>query len=1009
MTVKTKKLLTVILCVIAAVTCSTVGIVLFRAGATGDASISSAAVKEYNVGEKITLPSRELSDGGVVVSVDPIVIYPSGNAVKKNTVTLSEAGIYTVEYRAEINGKTIIERETFKVYSTLYSFSGEKSSAYYGPDDSQYETGKTALNVSLAQGEKITFNQIIDLNNVKGNFVEFYVTPKTRGVPDVQGAYFTLTDVYDSSNKVTFQLKNVAYLSADYVYKGAYVTAGFGSYLPRAWAYDSTDKVWRLRINDKFGTLTNLSLYGWAEDYGGVAIRDTYCGFSVDLSTKKVFLSDSSKLNQEIIDFDDPAFFDTPWAGFTTGEAILSVEAYDYTSSYFNINFTSVAGYDFASGARVVDEEAPIITIDTGVYDADDLPNGYAGYTYPVFPSSAYDKVDGNTEVTVRAFYEYDSDIATELNFSDVVSTKREGRYRLIYTAMDAFRNVAKKELSFYVQQNPNPITVDFVGTYETAAKVGEKISLAGVEVSGGSGTVKTEFRTDKKCDIDLKKNTIRPLETGVLTVTCVATDITGYSVDNYSYTINVSANPDPVVLEHVILPQYLLGGLKYTFAKAIAHDFNTGSDTEAEVWIDGVKYNGGIYTPEDKQNIVGGVDTLADPYDVSLEYKVGGTTVLSETIPVIDIKTVEGPLKVIHVEGYWADSDFVKTANDKGILFSCVSAAESDLGATFAKPILYESFSLGFNLKNSAKVNDFTITLTDYSNFDNTLKIGLRRTADRTMLVINDEETGYPVSVGGYHSLDNCNISISDGKIKDGGSLNYDVSDIFSAEKVYISIAAENVELGDDISFTVTQVGGVRLTSTTTSDLIAPIVKLDGTYAQFADKGSVLTIYPVIAEDLLDTEINAKVKVTLKKNDGSSEVLLANGNALTTNTVTVSDYGKLEIQYIVSDGSGNERKPKYTVGVANLVEPEIKFDGKVSAEYKVGKTIKFDEATATDNTGKAIAVKYYVITPSMHTTPLSAEREFTPDCVGTYIFRIYAMDGMGNISYKDITFKVVK
>ena len=1012
MTVKIKKIFVAVLLVIALAAIAAVG---FGLNASVNGAETSVSAQEYDVGDRITVPIRTLTEGGTSVSVSPIVIYPSGAAIKNGTVTLTEAGLYTVEYRAKINGKTVTEYDNFYAYNNLYSFSGEKSSAFYGADDSQYNTGKTALNVRLAQGETLTFNKIIDLNDAENGFVEFFVTPQTRGTPEVQGIYFTLTDVYDVSNTVTFQFKNVAYLGSSYVYLASYVTAGFGTEVPRAYTYDASDRVWRLRINDKFGTGTNLSLYGWAEDFGGTAIKDTYCSFALDLDTKKAYLSDGGKMKQEIIDFDEPAYFDTLWGGFTTGEVTLSVEAYDYTGQTLNINFTRVAGYDFSGGTRVFDNEAPEITVFTENYDPDDLPNGYAGKTYPVFGAYAFDKTDGEVAVDVRAYYGYDSDLETEINCdAGFIETAREGKYKLVYSAKDAFRNQVQKTLTFYVQKNPNEIEITFSGEYETACKVGEQIRVAEFSATGGSGNVEKSMCVDMENLFDSENGLIRPLETGVMTIEYQATDITGYTVSKF-YTVTVSDNPNPVVLDKIVIPEYLFGGLKYQFPQVVAHDFNTESDIIAEVYVNGVKCDGGNYTPEDKKNLVvdpetgASVDKLADPYDVSLEYRAAGVSVLSKTVTVLDVRTTSGPSKSFRAEGYWVSEDLQKSSYKDGVLFSYQDAAKDVVSATFAKPIIYDSFSIGLTFHDGAIFDGFTVLLTDYENSNNTLSLGLIKGDGETRLTVNGEATAFTLSQGGFFSELGFNLRISGGKVQDGAAMNFDVSNLFSAEKVIITVKARGITAGSDFSFTVSQICDVSMTSRTTKDLIEPIVVIKGTYPAFTDKGEALDIYPAISEDLLDTEQNAVVTVTLKKNDGTTITLLSNANAFANNSVVIPDYGTVNIQYEISDGNANVRKPLYTVSVIDLTDPVITFNGKVPETVKLGATIKFGTATATDNFGRALTVKYFVVRPSVMPVLLNESMQYTTKETGIHVFRIYAEDEFGNIAIKDITFKVVK
>ncbi|MBQ9485888.1 MAG: hypothetical protein IJU83_03520 [Clostridia bacterium] len=970
------------------------GIVAFANG-----NGQSVFAVDYTVGENFIVPEKDISYGGKTARATATVVFPSGVAYSAQRITLTEAGRYSVVYRAEIDSKIVKETEYIYAYDSLYSFSGEKSSAYYGLDVSQYQTGKTALNVSLASGEKLTFNKIIDLKEAGTGFVEFYFTPKTRGTPEAQGVFFTLTDVYDPDNVVKFQFKNVAYLGSDYVYRAAYVTAGFGNELPRAWTYDSGDKVWRLRINDKFGTGTDLTMYGWAEDYGGTAIRDTFCRFSLDLNTKKAYLSDSFKNNAEIIDFDEPAFFDTLWGGFTTGEVILAVEGYDYTGQTLNINFTDVAGYDFDDVSVVKDTEAPEINVFTEDYDENDLPIAYKGESYPVFDAYAFDKGSGDTEVSVRAFYGYDSDTEIELNVNDGrVATDRVGKYKLVYTATDAFGNKAEKTLYFYAIENPRDLEVSLTGAYDTAVKVGKAAKLAGYTATGGSGSLSTSVRADADCRIDLDEYTIVPLETGEITISWVVEDVTGYS-ESAEYVLTVSDNEDPVILDLKPVPDYIFGGLKIKFPEMAAHDFNADADVSTSVYVDGVMCENNIYTPENR-----GTTEIAEPYTVNLQYKADGKVVFEKTLTVLDVLVTSGPTKQFRVEGYWVKDGFTSLASESGVRFTAAAGADTAT-AKFAKPVIYDSFSIGTTMFN-ADFDEYSFRLTDYDNPKNKITIGFIKEDGKTILTVDGENTGYVLSKGGFYSDETFNVSIVNGVIQDGGSLNYYIG-AFSAEKVMIEVAASGIHSG--ASFTVTQICDTSLTSRTTRDQIEPIVITKGEYSLFAEIGEELAIHPVIAEDLLDTFVDAKVSVIMTTATGETKTLLSDANAFAENFVKVKDYGAITVRYSVKDGNGNERKPSYTISVVKLSDPVITFNGKVNKAVKLGATLKFDQATAKDGFGKDLQVKYFVVKPSLMPVLLGADRTFTPTWAGTYIFRIYAADDYGNVGVRDYSFKVVK
>ena len=288
-------------------------------------------------------------------------------------------------------------------------------------------------------------------------------------------------------------------------------------------------------------------------------------------------------------------------------------------------------------------------------------------------------------------------------------------------------------------------------------------------------------------------------------------------------------------------------------------------------------------------------------------------------------------------------------------------------------------------------------------------MTISLVKTADnQTAIFVNGIDSNYKLSNNALFTKERFNISVVNGYLQDGGSVNMNIDGLFTAEKVILTLTADGVKKASENSLlTIVQVGGTALTSRTTRDQIAPVVITEGSYPNYAEKGESLTVYRIIAEDLLDTFVTAEVSVVIVKADGTSETLLSKANAFVENFVTISDYGTITVSYSVKDGSDNERKPFYNVSVVDTTDPVITFNGKVVKTAKVGETLTFEKATAKDGNGNDLKVKYFVLKPSISPVMLGENMQFTPTWAGTYVYRLYVEDSNGNVAYKDFTFIV--
>lgn len=978
------------------------------------------------VGDSFDIPSDIKVDGEDFGATDCIVYYPSGKAQKVSRLTLDEAGKYTVEYRKTVDGKLVVVEKNFIANRTLYSFSGNKSTADFGLDDSQYNTKKTALNVNLKSGETFYFNKVFNVNELDGAFINLYATPERKGVRDVQGFWVYLTDVYDANNYIGVQFKSVTYNGQSYVYLCSYVMAKHGKETPVAW--DAKEK--RVRINDQFGAGAYMSLYGNAEEYGERPVKDNYCKFIYNAEEKAVYV-DTYKSTLLICDFDNPTFFSNLWEGFETGEVKLSIEGYGYTGQNFYFSIEEVAGMTTADLAAelgfhydennkptdalanvtykgiIVDNVAPAINVESNGYDLSNLPDGFAGKYYPVFPATAFDIYDGEVDVQVHAYYGSESDGEVEIDVQNgKILTYRAGKYAVVYSATDRSGNTAQYPIHFYVRPTVDQIVVTLEETSANCT-IGDLLTLPAYEVEGGAGAYQVTIQADKKCTLDEKTGTIRPLEVGTMAVKYLVEDMTGNAAQAV-YTITVAMSDVPVVIDTVVLPKYLLGGKAYQFPTVVAHDFKAGADKTADLYVNGEKVANGKYQPVEKAG-----EEEGQSYSVTAEYRVGNHVVVPATeITVLDVtvKKPDGPGKNILLQNYWISEGFDVSINSESLVFlseSGVSHAETE----YAKQVLYNSFGISMKIRDGEKVGSFYVLLEDAANPANVLKIGFANdtVGYSTVLTLNDEPTMFKLSSGGYYAEEYFNVYVEDGYLKDGGSINQKISHLFSADKVNVRVVFDGIESGAQIQVAINNLCGVALNSTVTADRIAPVTNdIVSEYPAFTELGSTITILPIIAEDFMDTYVEATVTVTLKRYDGKKIDLLTNADATVAHVVKLDEYGDCTIQYSVKDTAGTPRSPKATVRVVNLVEPTITVDGSFLEGVKLGSTITFPNATAVDDVDGALEVNYFVVMPS-GTIKMLTGREYTPTVAGRYKIRIYAMDGSGNIAMVEKEFTVVK
>lgn len=992
-----------------------------------NANVDTDTLKaEYVLGETVIIPDKTIQG----INADKIIYLPSGTALKKDSIELQEAGKYTVEYRVVKGEEIFTEEIEFVAVRTLYTFNGKKSTAEYGLDNSQYNSGRTGLNVRLASGEKLTFEKVFNINELNGEFLKFYLTPEKRGSREVQGCWIYITDVADPDNYLKIKIQSVTYNGQPYVYVASYVLAAHNGEIVGGIDGDNGS----YHRNDRFGTLGKLSFYGNGTDYvdvsglWGVDDSEAYLRFIYDDNTKKLFLSDSqvdslARPPKLITDFDDSAYFENLWSGFTTDDVRISVEAYGYTGAYFHINFLSVGDIDFSLN-KIKDDAAPVITVDFDGYEENSLPAGVVGRSYRVFRASSYDEYDGIIEPTVKVYYAKGSSSMQSIYVKDgKFDTNYIGTYSIVYTVTDKSGNSSEKILNIYAGNPESDISLSLKDGYVQVCKVGNQIPLAIPVLTGGIGKTEISVEIDKKNIFDETANVIVPLETGVFTITYTATDYVGQE-ERISYTITVSDNDVPVVLDNVSLPKYVFAGLKTVFPTVIAFDFNEGTPKKAELYIDNVKYESYEYTPT--RDLIG--------TSASIEYKVGDSVVYpnkaedTSSIKVLDVRSSND--EVIWLNYFAVDDGDLTTSIDSEKVIIDVNGNGT---VDFVKSVLFaDTFSTTVSFDDEkSNFNRLNITITNADDFSEKFVIGLVKNSSNssTDVYLNGEQTVFSITTGGFFSSALLKFTYENGKIiNSANAVRLDISD-FDAEKVYVSYSFENVKGNSVVG--INEVCGQKFYKDVNNkyDLSAPQFKLFGTYDGIYNINQEITVLRVSVCDILDSYSLATVTVT----GPDGKTIIKDKNAEEVWSITLNMYGKYKISYFLCDGSydgtqytkTNGATYDYYLNCRNDVKPEINLQSELKEVFKIGQTVvvptvggDYDKnnkivlpvATATDDIDGTVEVSYFIATPAGELILLNQDRaEYTFVKCGNYALRVYASDSSGNISIKDVLFKVEK
>lgn len=315
---------------------------------------------EYQIGTQLEIPERTVSVGeSNNVATDAVLVFPSGSATSMGTVTLSEAGKYTLRYSAVVGNVPYVEEIPF-----LVSQEAAYISTVEGDIDSKFAWGgyqyakptTEGLVVSLTEGASITFNQVIDMNTYTrfDTIFNIFAMPKNKGSVDYEKLVFTFTDVEDPS---CYLRAAASHYYNDYTYRTSYWKVGSNEQPLVGW-----EEYWkRLHVDNEWGTPQQHS-YSLLFKPGEEKLPDEMqLDFRWDAATLTAYTGTTM-----IVDLDNPAYFATLWKGFKSGKCRLTIQADMYTNNVATFCITNLNGIDFRvheNNNTYKDIEAPTLNI----------------------------------------------------------------------------------------------------------------------------------------------------------------------------------------------------------------------------------------------------------------------------------------------------------------------------------------------------------------------------------------------------------------------------------------------------------------------------------------------------------------------------------------------------------------------------------------------------------------------------------------------------------------------
>lgn len=944
---------------------------------------------------EITPPTVTATLDGTARDASVSVYDPNGRLVSTGEAFFPAAtGTYTVRYKANF-GVTYTETHTFTVTaapSGMFSAGDNMTVETEATSGSLYATEFGGIRLTAtADNATAYFTQPIDLSyNTKSDpLISLLVLPSDKGVLDFNQFTVTLTDAHDPDN-----VMRIINYRGSWGYHTSYVRAAANKQTPTGYESDV--------LLSAANTGSPIWFSFTAENNAGQDTGDRLlCTYMYDDAEKSVYISNPKRATSTarpglVTDLDSLECQDEKmlWDGFTTGEAYLSITFEQLQGTSASLLVTSVNGIDL-SGAAVADTDAPVISVDRGGYAA--APTGLAGHAYPIFPASAYDRIDGALTPYVMVYRDYGglNQTLVQSRVTDAFTPDEAGEYTVVYTARDNSGNYAETVVPVTVADALEPVSFVYEFELQSAASVGERIRLPQVDVSGGSGSVTAETFVVLPDGSEVSGRYLTPETEGTYTLRTLATDYIGQKVTS-DRTIAVTLSDAPVIAASDVRPVYL-SGQSYAAPQASAYDYKAGASAAVTVtasYADGYSETlDGTFTPD-----IAHGDTVT--FTFTAAGASGQTDARTETAYIVD----GGTARARKAENYFYHAGFDAFPRDNYVEY--VTGGGDSL--YFANPLLADGLSL--NLFVGADYNEYEaliVTLTDSADRDVSLDIRIERgnneTATSSTLYIGDDPTAYGISssffevtsYGFSFSYSNTNDMLSDLNANTTiGKTNYGGFDGFPSGLVYVTLTLDGVYgdagvrvkgVGNQDFSCANRAGEGEPENRTIIDRTAPQISLSRALRLTAEYGDPVTVPAAMAADVLSPVTELSLRVTAP--DGT---VVYDGAIAEDYTFTPDQYGKYSIEYIAGDGTRDTGTSKSLI-VKDRVPPTITLDGKVPATAGIGDKIKLPAASVSDNHDTGLAC--YVLVTDPHGRMFLLAEGDTYTYAGVYTVTYYAYD----------------
>lgn len=953
--------------------------------------------KSFNLGATYSVTPVSFYYQGEVEEVLPSLFLPNGNEIKVGSLVLNEPGTYALLYRYH-EGETIkTHKETFDVYHESTSmFSGSSSIAHATlPVNNSYQ----GVEVNLGSNDTLLYEKTIDLSRYNFDtslddktqnplLFEAFSIPNKIGRRGIGALYLTLTDELNPNNKLEIRVKQVNYYDHSLIRCRATDQVWTGYHYDFNTAAIRVDKI---QAHEEGGFESSFSFTqadaSRRNDFHFNALRlyfdyKTKCLYSTPRFVGGAKDPANLKMPWLVRDLgtSDKTLSggDTPWGGFASGKAKLSIYAVGEAMHQYLI--TNVDGQSFASES-IHDKNGPTFEFED---DVSSLPKGQVGKPYPIPKAQAKDGMSNVLSSSQTVYFGNDL-----LYSGSYFVPSKAGTYTIRYLAKDSFGNESSKTIDVTVLDALEPLSLRLEKELPSSFYMGEEVTLPDAIVEGGAGAIKIKKKVlFGKDEIALMGNSFAADRKGTYKVLYEASDYIGNTVSK-EFSFETIRSESPAFEEsRILLPESFIDGDSFEFAPYVSSYFDASfKKEEVRVKIEVTDANGTRFLEDDLRYSPKSSDSIKEAkIRFVFEAKDGAKKEIVRLVPIEKIANGYGFMK-----HYFSFDSLESEIGEDGLSVSLMEGKKNG-SLNFKRPLLANMLRLNFVL---GTFHQGIVYLRDSQDENVVIKLAFSHNDDSSLLVsVNDGPTKLANTEADILSLSYkaSTRSFSDSKgvafATPTTTLSGESFEGFKSGKVYLEFVFE----GDGGAYASLKAINNMQVNAFSSDRVGPELYVNGNCSGRFAQGSTITIHSAYGADVLNADKGVKVRVTLGDKD-----VYQSDDASKDATFIATELGTYVVTYTLEDSKGNRTTQRQYFTIYDSVSPTLEWKSEFVKTAKVGETIRLPEYTINDNgdVSKASVFVSVINAEGLMDTIENGEYRFTKK--GIYTFEYMVLDDAGN------------